>query len=429
LNFPTYKRVLVSTLKPFSKNSRTHSDEQIDQLVNSINEFGFTNPLLIDSDNTIIAGHCRLLAAKKLGLDDVPCVVLDDLTDIQKRALVIADNKLALNAGWDTTILIKEIQALQDASFDIELTGFGLDEIADLMPEVLVDGLCDDDEVPDITANPITKLGDIWLLGEHRLKCADSTCLEAVDRLMNGEKADMVFTDPPYNTGMTSESQKGSGGLWKGNSGGSTRLSHMFNDSYTPEEWQTFMASFMASYWMLMKDNAVAYICLDWRRNHELIPHIEATGFKRSNIIVWDKMVHGLGSDYKYTYELINVCKKGDIKLDTHQGDDREYSDVWHIQRKMGKNEEHATAKPIELMERAIRHGSKPQQLIVDLFGGSGSTLIACEKTKRKCFMMELSPAYCDVIINRWQKFTGKDAVLLSTGQKHKDLCYEQNAA
>jgi DNA modification methylase len=184
----------------------------------------------------------------------------------------------------------------------------------------------------------------------------------------------------------------------------------MFNDSYTNDEWQDFMSSFVSSYWSLMKDNSIAYICLDWRRNHELIPHIKSSGFHRSNIIVWDKIVHGLGSDYKYTYELINVCKKGKPKLNTHQGD-REYSDVWHIQRVMGKNDDHATAKPIELVERAIRHASNKDDVITDLFGGSGSTLIACEKLKRKCFMMELDPKYCDVIIKRYENYSGKKAV------------------
>ena len=187
----------------------------------------------------------------------------------------------------------------------------------------------------------------------------------------------------------------------------------MFNDSYTDEEWENFMESFCKMYNTKLKENGVAYICLDWRRNYQLIPHIKKY-FKLSNTIVWDKVVHGLGSDYKYTYELINVCKKGNPIINSHQGD-KEYQDVWHIQRKIGKDEEHATKKPLELCGRAIKHASKEKDLVLDLFGGSGSTLIACEQLNRKCYMMELDPHYCDVIINRWETLTGDKATLLES--------------
>ena len=183
----------------------------------------------------------------------------------------------------------------------------------------------------------------------------------------------------------------------------------MFNDSFTDEQWENLLTAMCANYFLATKDDAALYICLDWRRSHELVPHLK-NHFKFSNLIIWDKVVHGLGSDYKYTHEFIHVCKKGKPELDTHQGD-KEYSDVWHIQRKMGKDEDHATKKPIELVERAIRHASKKGQTVLDLFGGSGSTLIACEQTKRQCYMMELDPKYIDVILNRWSKLTGKDPV------------------
>lgn len=411
-----YKREKIDSLNKYSSNSRTHSSEQVEQVARSIREFGFNNPVLVDEQNTIIAGHCRVEAAKACGMDEVPCIVLEGLTDDQKAAYVIADNKLALNAGWDFTILSDEVNRLQDNGFDVTLTGFTLDEIMDFIPEPVIEPGCDEDDVPETSEDPTTKIGDIWILGNHRLMCGDSTMINDVEKLMDGAKADMVFTDPPYNTGMTSESNKDSGRLWKGK-GGSTRLSHMFDDSYSSEEWQSLMNGFMTSYWMIMNENSVAYICLDWRRNHELVPHIENAGFKRSNMIVWDKMVHGLGSDYKYTHELVNVCKKGKPKLDTHHGDS-EYQDIWHIQRKMGKNDDHATAKPVELVERAISHASKNNEIVCDLFGGSGTTLIACEKTGRKCYMMELSPKYCDVIVARWEKFTGKKATLEATDAK-----------
>jgi DNA modification methylase len=408
-----YKDVLVEDLKEYKLNSRLHSDQQIKQVVNSINEFGFTNPLLIDENNEIIAGHCRLKAAISLGMTSVPCVVLSHLTSSQKKAYVIADNKLALNADWDISILQAEFESLKFDDFNLELTGFSLEELIDIFPHEEPEVFCDEDDCPDVPIEPTSKLGDVWVLGEHRLMCGDSTSIDVIDKLMQGNKADMVFTDPPYNTGMTAESQKGSGGLWKGTKGSkSGRLSNMFDDAYTDDEWQEFMSLFTTNYYMLLKPDSVAYICLDWRRNHELIPHIDKAGFKRSNLIVWDKMVHGLGSDYKYCHEFINVCKKGKPTLHTNQGGEKEYYDIWHIQRKMGTDKDHATKKPIELVERAINHSTIYDDLVVDLFGGSGSTLIACEKLKRKCFMMELDPKYCDVIIKRWENYTNKIATL-----------------
>jgi DNA modification methylase len=254
-------------------------------------------------------------------------------------------------------------------------------------------------------------------MANHRLMCGDATMIDDVEKVMKGEKADMVFTDPPYNTGMTPESQSSANGntLWKGNKKGNGWLGHMFSDDYTDEEWQQFMADFCLIYWSQMKENTGAYICLDWRRNYELIPHIKKH-FKLSNTVVWDKVVHGLGSDYKYTYELINVCKKGKPEMDTHQGD-REYSDVWHIQRKIGKNKEHATAKPVEIVERCMRHASKPNSIVIDYFMGSGTTLISAQKNNRICYGLELSEQYCDVIVKRWQDWTGEKATLESSGE------------
>ena len=194
----------------------------------------------------------------------------------------------------------------------------------------------------------------------------------------------------------------------------------MFDDNYSDDEWQEFMADFCSMYYSQIKDDACAYICLDWRRNHELIPHIK-NSFSLSNIIVWDKVVHGLGPDYKYTYELINVCKKGSPSLDTHQGD-REYSDVWHIQRAIGRNKDHATAKPVELVDRCLRHASKSGDLVIDYFLGSGTTLISADKLNRCCFGMEKMPNYVDVIVRRWQDYTGKAAYLESTGEHFNEL-------
>lgn len=292
-------------------------------------------------------------------------------------------------------MLFSELKDLKQLNFDMEQ--FGFDELDFGLEEEIVE-----DEIPEIDEEhePIVKLGDIWQLGKHRLMCGDSTVKENVGKLMNGNKADMVFTDPPYNTGMV------------GNASHSTWLSGMFNDSYTDNEWQKLMESFCNMYYDFLKDNSVAYICLDWRRNHELIPHIKKY-FHLSNVIVWDKIVHGLGSDYKYTYELINVCKKGKPIINNRQGE-KEYQDIWHIQRKIGRDEDHATKKPIELCCRAIRHASKQEDIVLDLFGGSGSTLIACEQLDRICYMMELEPKYCDVIIKRWEALTGDEAIKIN---------------
>jgi DNA modification methylase len=218
---------------------------------------------------------------------------------------------------------------------------------------------------------------------------------------MAGNKADMVFTDPPYNTGMSAK-----------NNAGSTRLNHMFDDDYTDQEWSEFMKDFTLTLNQFTKQDSALYVCFAWKRNHELVPYL-TDKFKLSNIIIWDKVVHGLGSDYQYTYEIINVCKKGKPEIDSHQGTDREYQDVWRIQRIMGRNDDHATAKPLELCARAIRHASKQGQIVLDIFGGSGSTLIAAEQTGRTCYMMELDPKYVDVIVKRWENLTGQKAELL----------------
>jgi len=394
--------VALDKLIPYVSNSRTHSEDQVAQIAASIQEFGWTNPILIDGDKGIIAGHGRTLAARKLGMTEVPCIELSGMSKAQKRAYIIADNKLALNAGWDETVLTSELQALRDEAFDLDVLGFNDDELNQLLLNHSSQGsaaLTDEDAVPDVPETPKSKLGDVWLLGKHRVMCGDSTDIKQVDKLMDGAKADMVFTDPPYNTGMTSK-----------NSTSSARLNHMFDDSYTDTEWHKFMGDFCKAYNHLTKDDSFIYVCLDWRRSYELIPHLKYF-WKFSNLIVWDKMVHGLGSDYKYTHEFIHVCKKGKPPLAKNKDGDAEYQDMWHIQRKMGRDDEHATKKPIELCERAIQHASDEGELIVDLFLGSGSTLIAADKHNRTCYGMEMNPAYIDTTIKRWQDYTGKQAI------------------
>lgn len=366
-------------LKNHPKNRNKHGQDQIDRLSELYKYHGIRHPIIVSNlSNCIVAGHGRKLAAIRAGIEEYPVVYQDFASTEAEYAFLQADNAIAL---WAELNIEKINEDLVDLGPDFNIDMLGIQNFTLDVSDKFEDK--DADEIPE-KIEPQAKLGQIYQLGQHRLMCGDSTDEATVSLLMNGEKADMVFTDPPYNTGMTSESQKESGGLWKGKAG-STRLSHMFDDDYTDEEWDSFLDSFLNSY------------------------------FKFSNLIVWDKVVHGLGSDYKYTHEFIHVFKKGKPVLNTHQGD-REYSDVWHIQRKMGKDEDHATKKPIELIERPLRHSSRKNDLILDLFGGSGSTLIACEKTNRKCYMMELDPHYIDVIIARWEKFTDKKAILLSEG-------------
>lgn len=391
------KEVQIKDLKEYDRNPRRIKDDAFKHLVRSLKEDGYHQRLIVNQDMTIIGGHQRKAALLSSGfkMNDKISILIPDkmLEENDFKRLNIRDNLPYGEFDFD----------MLSSDFDTEdLLDWGFPE--DWLPEQIDEvneGLTDDDAVPELPKEAKTKEGDIYILGNHRLMCGDSTSIDSVEKLMAGVKADMVFTDPPYNTGMSAK-----------NNGGSTWLNHMFDDDFSDEEWQSFLSDFTNAIYLVLKEDSTAYICLDWRRNHELVPFLDQS-FKRSNLIVWDKVVHGLGSDYKYTHEFINVCKKGKPNLNTHQGEDAEYSDVWHIQRKMGKDDEHATKKPVEIVERCIRHATKKNDLVLDIFGGSGSTLIACEKTNRKCFMMELSPHYCDVIIERWEKFTGKKAELV----------------
>lgn len=245
------EQINVKDLIPYANNARTHSDSQIKEIAASIKEFGFNVPVLLDGKNGLIAGHGRVKAAELLSMNTVPAIQIKHLTEAQKRAYILADNRIALNAGWDAGLLKVEFEQLLEVDFDMSLIGFEEDEIKAYMnPEVINDGQCDENEIPEFTKEPESKLGDIWVLGNHRLVCGDATDIDAIELLVKHNSIQMVFTDPPYNTGMTASSQKGSGDLWKGS--GSARLSHMFDDSYTEDEWQDFMASFLSSYWMIM---------------------------------------------------------------------------------------------------------------------------------------------------------------------------------
>lgn len=402
-----HKRLRTADLLPYARNARTHSPAQVAQIAASIREWGFTTPILIDTDNSVIAGHGRLLAAQKIGLDEVPCIVAEGWTEAQKKAYIIADNKLALNAGWDDAMLSAEFGELKDVGFDLALTGFSLDEIGALTPDV-VEGLTDEDAVHEPPAEPKTVLGDVWILGNHRLMCGDSTSIDAVEKLMDGHMADMVFTDPPY--GMSYGGGRAAGSTKKG----ALVKAHgmILNDDKTGDDLIALVRDALSSASASLKAGAALYVCLPWRSYSEFESAIESCGLNVSACIVWDKKSIGLGNaNYRPQHEFIFYVKGGAWYGDKSQ------SDVWYSSRGATGEYVHPTQKPVELIEKAVNNSSKGGDVVIDVFGGSGSTLIACEKTGRHSRLMELDPKYCDVIIKRWQEFTGKQAVHAETGE------------
>ena len=396
----------VTDLTPYARNSRTHSDEQVAQVAASIKEFGWTNPILIDENNGIIAGHGRLQAAQRLGESNVPTIVLTGLTDAQKRAYVIADNKLALNAGWDNDMLAVEIADLIEEGFDLDLTGFDGDEIDKLLADgKKIDGLTDDDDVPDVQDETVSKLGDVWSLGRHTLVCGDSCSTEVLDKLMAGRKADMVFTDPPWNVNY--------GAVDKGNAQG-YKPRTILNDHMQADDWQQFCNDIANSLYICTKAGAPIYCVMSAQEWPVIHGSLNAAGFHWSSTIIWAKDSLVLSrKDYHTQYEPIwygwNASAARLVELE-----DRKQSDVWSMERPK-RSDLHPTTKPIELVERAINNSAKAGGIVLDLFGGSGSTLIACEKTGRDCRTVELDPKYADVIIRRWQEFTGEKATHTDT--------------
>lgn len=389
-----YSERYISDLIPYANNSRTHSDEQINQVASSIKEFGFTNPVLIDEQGGIVAGHGRVMAAKKLGMDSVPCIELVGLTEAQKKAYVIADNQLALNAGWDLDMLKLEVDALKEMEFDIDLLGFDDEFLHGLLPDEPVDGLTDEDEVPEPPETPVSVLGDIWQLGRHRLMCGDSTSIDAVDMLMDGQKADMVFTDPPYGVDYKGINNDDRAGL----------------DSLLRDAFSNYLAT--------SKSGAAIYVfhsdkCAD-------IFHAAFRDyFHFSSMIIWVKNSLTLSrTDYQSQHE---PCLYGWMDNGSHSfyGDRKQVS-VWRFDKE--RVDGHTTPKPVELVCKALENSSKGGDIISDLFGGSGSTLIACEKTGRNAHLMELDGKYVDVIIKRWQDFTGKKAVHIETGKTYEEM-------
>jgi DNA modification methylase len=393
----------TAKLLPYARNARTHSDEQVAQIAASIAEFGFTNPILAGADGVIVAGHGRLAAAHKLGLELVPVVVLEHLSPTQRRALVIADNRIAENAGWDEAMLRIELVTLQDDDFDVSLTGFDADALADLLADEDGNsaGETDDDAVPEITETPISRPGDVWVLGGHRLLCDDSTKAECFEQLLQGEQVDMVFTDPPYNVNYANTA--------KDKMRGTSRA--ILNDNLGDGFYDFLLAALTPT---IANCRGGIYVAMSSSELDVLQSAFREAGGKWSTFVIWAKNTFTLGrSDYQRQYEpILYGWPEGATR---HWCGDRDQSDVWQI-KKPHKNDLHPTMKPVELVERAIRNSSRPGNVVLDPFGGSGTTLIAAEKSGRLARLIELDPKYVDVIVRRWQDWTGKQATRESDG-------------
>jgi len=399
----------VSTLIPYARNSRTHSDEQIAQIAASIKEFGWTNPILIDGDNGIIAGHGRLSAARKLGHEEVPVIELKDLTETQRKAYIIADNRLALNAGWDNEMLTIELNDLLADNFALDILGFDPKELAALLEPEVVEGLTDEDAVPDIPDEPKTKLGDIYQFGNHRLMCGDSTSIDAVDKLMP-ETANMIFTDPPYLMDFT-------GGI-HGDGSKSFNAKHgsIKNDKMSDKEGDDFLDAINSV--ITSKVDGAFYITFYRLGINKYFASMERTGLKCRSLVIWDKGNHTLSnSDYMSMYEPMFYGWVNNHKF--YGG--KNGMDIWRIKR-TAKNDLHPTMKPVELVEKAVLDGSAINGIVLDLFGGSGTTIVACEKHNRHSRIMELDPKYCDVIVKRWEDFTGKKAMLVNANEELSEI-------
>ena len=388
----------LARLLPYARNARTHSDEQVAQIAASIVEFGFTNPILVGRDGVIVAGHGRLAAARKLGLEAVPVVVLDHLSPTQRRALVIADNRIAENAGWDDAMLRTELEALQDDGFDLDLTGFDPDALAELMAGEETDqaGEVDDDEIPEEGIAVVSRPGDLWRLGEHRVLCGDATEAADYTRLLSGEPADMVFIDPPYNVDYANSAKDRMRGTQR----------PILNDNLGEGFYDFLLAALMPT---VAHCRGAIYIAMSSSELDVLQAAFRAAGGRWSTFVIWAKNKFTMGhADYQRQYEPILYGWPEDAKR--HWCGDRDQGDVWHINRQH-RNDLHPTMKPVELVERCLRNSSRPGDVVLDGFGGSGTTLIAAHKSGRRARLMELDPKYVDVIVRRWQIWSGEQAV------------------
>lgn len=425
----------VTELRPYKRNARTHSKKQIMQIARSIERFGFTNPVLVSDDGEIIAGHGRVEAAKTIGLKAVPTLALSHLSNAERRAYVLADNKLALNAGWDKEMLAIELQALVDLEFDTELTGFSLAEVDLVLDEAIDADLqgndAPEDEVPLAASDAVSRRGDLWVLGNHRLLCGDTQESLNVQRLMAGQSADIVFTDPPYNVAIDA------------NVCGLGAVKHrefaFASGEMNRNQFVVFLKATLGNMASVMRDGAIAYVCMDWRHMGELLEAGEASFTEFKNLIVWNKTNGGMGAFYRSKHELIFVFKQGTASHTNSFGlgeTGRYRTNVWDYAGissiSADRSDElamHPTVKPVALIADALRDCSKRGEIVLDGFGGSGSTLIAAQKTGRKARLIEYDPIYCDTIIRRWQSYTGKTARLETTQATFEEVEQERLGA
>lgn len=401
----------IAKLIPYASNSRTHSDAQVAQIAASIKEFGWTNPILVSGDNSIIAGHGRLMAARKLDMEEVPVIVLDHLSKAQQRALVIADNQLALNAGWDMNMLKAEIEDLSLENFNLELLGFDDDFLDGLLETAPSGGNTDEDAVPEVPETPKTVLGDVWVLGNHRLMCGDSTSIDAIEKLMDGKKANICFTSPPYNAGSLNV---------KGQSGTGKKY-NSFDDNQTESEFFDFLTANMTCL-MAVSDEVFYNIGLVQDNKRTIFKLVNEFGDTFKDVIYWKKKTvapHIQKGVINNLVEFILCFGDGKRKFINPQFGQGTYWNVIEGANASGNefSSIHKATFPIYLPENIITNFTGRNAIVIDCFGGTGTTLIACEKHNRDCRMMELDPKYCDVIIKRWQDFSGKVAIHAETGE------------
>jgi DNA modification methylase len=428
-NDPRIEILPVNHLTPYKNNARTHSKKQIRQIAESIRRFGFTNPVLIDDAGQIIAGHGRSEAAKLIGLGTVPVIRLSHLSETEKRAYVLADNRLAEKAGWDREILAIELQGLVDLEFDVEITGFStadVDIVLDDAAEATGKPPGPEDDVPDLPADgtAISRIGDVWALGPHRLLCGNALDAGSYDTLMAQERAEMVFTDPPYNVRID------------GHVSGLGRVQHrefaMASGEMTEDEFTVFLRTVFGCLADHSADGSIHFVCMDWRHIWEALRAGREVYSELKNLAVWNKTNGGMGSFYRSKHELVFVWKSGtaphvnNFELGQHG---RYRTNVWDYAgvntMRPGRMDElamHPTVKPVALVADAVKDCSRRKGIILDPFLGSGTTLIAAERTGRRACGIEIDPAYVDVAVRRWQTYTGKAATLLATDQTFEEV-------
>lgn len=398
------ERRKVEDLIPYARNSRTHSDEQVAQIAASIKQWGFTNPILVDEDGMIIAGHGRLMAARKLNLDEVPTIVARGWTKAQKKAYVLADNQLALNAGWDLDMLSVEVIDLNSDGFNLNLLGFDKNFLDGLLAEP-TEGLTDPDEVPEPPANPVSVRGDVWVMGNHRLMCGDSTSIDDIAKLTNGHMVDMWLTDPPYNV------------AYEGNTKEKLTIK---NDEMADDQFRQFLRDAFVAADTSMKPGAVFYIWHADSEGYNFRGACRDANWKVRQCLIWKKSSFVMGrQDYHWKHE---PCLYGWKEGASHLwAADRKQSTILEFE-KPTRNGEHPTMKPVALFEYQMLNNTKGGDIVLDSFGGSGTTMIAAEKNGRYARLMELDEKYCDVIIKRWQDFSGKIAIREADGVSFNGL-------